>query len=95
MFKKKLENKISSIRKQKIKKIIQRNEMFNLKFLLIVLSYFASIYVSCNNIENNKKNELTEAQLIFINRIRLSKYINNPYKYLNSSQGKNRQFFFV
>ncbi len=69
--------------------------MFNLKFLLIALSYFASIYVSCNNIENNKKNELTEAQLIFINRIRLSKYINNPYKYLNSSQGKNRQFFFV
>lgn len=40
-------------------------------------------------ISNHKKisNDLTEAQLVLLNRIKASKYINNPYKNLNASQG--------
>ena len=69
--------------------------------LLILLSYLTYCYcVSSNNqeltlyeIKKKNQNELTEAQLAFYNRIKLSKYINNPYKHLNASQGKLKNKF--
>ncbi len=58
------------------------------KLLLItfLLNNVLNAQLSLNEIKKIQ-NELTEAQIILYNRIKLSKYVNNPYKYLNASQG--------
>jgi hypothetical protein len=73
--------------------------MFETKYLNLLVLFSYLTYFNCvssNNQElmlyelkkKNQQNELTEAQFAFYNRIKLSKYVNNPYKHLNASQGK-------
>lgn len=58
------------------------------KLLLItfLLNNVLSAQLSLNEIKKIQ-NELTEAQIVLYNRIKFSKYVNNPYKHLNASQG--------